>query len=443
MILHGWGRYPRLETEASFVGSPAGVGPQLRATHGVIARGNGRSYGDAAIGDAYTLICRGLDRMRHFDPVTGSLTVEGGTLLSEILAAFIPRGYFPPVVPGTKLVTVGGMIASDVHGKNHHRDAGFGAYLEEMTLVLANGEAVVCSPQSNRDLFYATIGGMGLTGVIVEARFKMKPIETGWIVQKTTVANDLAATIEALDASDNATYSVAWIDCVSGGSSMGRSLIFSGEHATVDQIALTASQNDPFPVVSQARLGLPVDFPGWALNRASVSAFNEVYFRAGARKAANPQLVHWNPYFFPLDGINDWNRLYGRRGFVQHQCVIPEDRAASVLADILGRFARSGRGSFLAVLKKLGAGTGWLSFPLPGYTLALDLPATPDVFALLDEIDKAVVEGGGRLYLAKDARQSRETFEAGYPKLEAFKDLRRTVDPDRRFNSKLATRLGL
>ncbi len=443
MILHGWGRYPRIESQTLQARRVSEIDASVRSTSGLIARGNGRSYGDAAIGDQATLMCRGLNRMRSFDPATASLTVEGGTMLSDILEAFIPRGYFPPVVPGTKFVTVGGMIASDVHGKNHHRDGGFGAHVQEIKVVLASGETVVCSPQSNEDLFYATIGGMGLTGVIAEARFTMKPIETGWIMQTTTVAHDLTAAIDALDAADNATYSVAWIDCLSRGSSLGRSLIFSGEHATVQQIASSDSRKQPFPTVAPARLGLPFDFPRWALNRASVTAFNEIYFRAGARKAGSPQLVHWNPYFFPLDGINDWNRLYGKQGFVQHQCVIPEATSDHVLAEILGRFTSSGRGSFLAVLKKLGAGTGWLSFPMPGYTLALDLPATPDVFALLNEIDKLVVEAGGRLYLAKDARQSRETFEAGYPQLEAFKQLRRTVDPDGRFNSKLATRLGL
>ncbi|HEX2147657.1 MAG TPA: FAD-binding oxidoreductase [Pseudorhizobium sp.] len=441
--MHGWGRYPRIESKAIDVRFPNQVADQVRSGSGLIGRGNGRSYGDAAIGNPNTMICRSLSRMKSFDPSTGSLTVEAGTMLSEILDAFLPRGWFPPVVPGTKLVTVGGMIASDVHGKNHHRDGGFGAHVEEMKLVLANGETVTCSARDNEDLFYATIGGMGLTGIIVEASFRMKPIETGWVLQKTVVAEDLAAAIDALDATSDSTYSVAWIDCLSRGKALGRSLIFAGEHATADQLASLGAGQVAFPAPQPARLRLPVDLPGWTLNRASVAAFNELYFRAGARKASKPRLVHWNPYFFPLDGINDWNRLYGRRGFVQHQCVVPEARAVPVLTEILERFTRSGRGSFLAVLKKLGSGTGLLSFPMPGYTLALDLPAAPDVFALLDEIDQLVVEAGGRLYLAKDARQSRQTFEAGYPDLEAFKALRRRIDPERHFNSQLATRLGL
>lgn len=444
MMLEGWGRYPRHESEAVECALPSMLADIVPSHAGLVARGNGRSYGDAAVGETATLMCRELSRMKAFDPSTALLTVEGGTMLSDILHAFIPRGYFPPVVPGTKFVTIGGMIASDVHGKNHHRDGGFGNHVTEFRLVLANGETVTCSRQENPELFFATIGGMGLTGVIAEATFAMKPIETGWVLQTTDVADNLGEALQALKATEESSYSVAWIDCISRGASLGRSLVFSGEHASREQVSSQTPQADLFPALKAAKLGLPIDFPGWALNRASVSAFNELYFRAGVRKAGAPSLVHWNPYFFPLDGIHQWNRLYGRRGFLQHQCVVPETNAPAVLSDILERFARSGKGSFLAVLKKLGKeGDGLLSFPVPGFTLALDLPVADDVFPLLEEIDRTVVEAGGRLYLAKDARQSRQTFEAGYPRLTAFKELRQTVGADRRFNSRLSTRLGI
>jgi len=443
MMLEGWGRYPRHESEVLGCAFPHVLATAVPSHTGLAARGNGRSYGDAAVGEKATLMCRELNRMKAFDPSTTLLTVEGGAMLSDILHAFVPRGYFPPVVPGTKFVTVGGMIASDVHGKNHHRDGGFGNHLTEFKLVLASGEAVTCSRRENPELFFATIGGMGLTGVIAEATFTMKPIETGWILQETLVADDLGEALDALRATEESSYSVAWIDCLSRGASLGRSLVFSGEHATREKVFSHMSQGELFPAMKGPMLGLPIDLPGWALNKASVSAFNEFYFRAGARKVKAPSLVHWNPYFFPLDGIHQWNRLYGKRGFLQHQCVVPEANALSVLGDILERFARSGKGSFLAVLKKLGKGTGLLSFPLSGYTLALDLPATADVFPLLEEIDRTVVEAGGRLYLAKDARQSRRTFEAGYPQLTAFKELRQTVGADLRFNSRLSTRLGI
>ncbi len=443
MSLQGWGRYRNYDSEVLECLLPQSVGAMVPSRAGLIARGNGRSYGDAAVGELATLICGGLSRMKAFDAGNGILTVEGGTLLSDILRAFIPRGYFPPVVPGTKFVTVGGMIASDVHGKNHHRVGGFGDHVTQFKLVVASGELVTCSRTENPELFYATIGGMGLTGVIVEASFEMKPIETGWILQKTTVAQDLAGALKVLQATDELTYSVAWIDCLAGGKSMGRSLVFTGEHATREQVSARMPQAEFFPAAREPKLGLPFDFPAWMLNGVSVSAFNEMYFRAGARKAGSPSLVHWNPYFFPLDGIHRWNRLYGRRGFLQHQCVVPEGNALAVLGEMLERFVRSGKGSFLAVLKKLGRGGGLISFPTSGYTLALDLPATTDVFPLLEEIDKIVVQAGGRLYLAKDARQSRHTFEAGYPQLSAFRELRRVTGADRRFRSHLSTRLGI
>ncbi|MGN7292563.1 FAD-binding oxidoreductase [Rhizobium sp. SAFR-030] len=441
--MEGWGRYPRYYSEVLEGGGPETLPQMVTSAEGLIARGNGRSYGDASLGEQATLMCRGLSRMKAFDVSTGLLTVEGGALLADILHAFIPRGYFPPVVPGTKFVTVGGMIASDVHGKNHHRDGGFGACVTELKLVTARGETLTCSRSENAALFEATIGGMGLTGVIVEATFALKPIESGWIRQNTIVANTLAEALTALTASDAMTYSVAWIDCLARGATLGRSLIFTGEHATRQEVEAEKAADTLYPSLKPAKLALPIDFPAFALNRMSVSAFNQAYFTAGARKAGKPALVHWNPYFFPLDGIGDWNRLYGSRGFLQHQCVVPDDNALAVLGEIIERFASSGRGSFLAVLKKLGSGSGLMSFPFPGYTLALDLPATPDVFPLLGEIDKMVVEAGGRLYLAKDARQSRRTFEAGYPHLAAFRELRQSIGADIRFNSRLSTRLGI
>ncbi|MGG7577690.1 FAD-binding oxidoreductase [Rhizobium sp. YTUHZ045] len=440
--MEGWGRYPHHESEAIDCRLPEALAGTVAACVGLIGRGNGRSYGDAAIGEHSTLMCRGLSRIRSFDPTNATLTVEGGVMLSDILRSFVPRGYFPPVVPGTKFVTVGGMIASDVHGKNHHRDGGFGDHVSELKLVVAGGEILTCSRTRNPELFFATVGGMGMTGIIAEATFRLRPIESGWIVQKTIVTKNLGEALKALQQTEDATYSVAWIDCFLQGASLGRSLIFAGEHASLDEVG-GMPEADRFAAKNEGRFSLPFDLPQWVLNKTSVAAFNELYFRAGARKAAKTSLVHWDKYFFPLDGILEWNRLYGRRGFLQHQCVVPAEDALAVLSGILERFARSGKGSFLAVLKKLGRGSGLLSFPAPGYTLALDLPVTQEVFRLLDEIDELVVKAGGRLYLAKDARQSRHTFEAGYPRLAAFKELRKITGADRHFNSRLAKRLGI
>jgi decaprenylphospho-beta-D-ribofuranose 2-oxidase len=441
--LTGWGRYPRHPSEVLSPASPKALLPLIAHETGLVARGNGRAYGDAAIGERITLLARGLDRIRSFDQATGRISVEAGVLLSDLLDLIVSRGFFPPVVPGTKFVTIGGMIASDVHGKNHHRDGGFGDHLESLTLALPDGSTVLCSRDENPELMWATIGGMGLTGTILEATFRLRRIETGWMRQKTTVAPNLDSAIRALKDTSDATYSVAWIDCLARGASLGRSLIFAAEHATRRDVEALSPSAEPFPSSKLGRLSVPLDLPSFTLNRLSVSAFNELYFRAGAIKAGYPFLVHWNPYFFPLDGIGNWNRIYGRRGFLQYQCVIPTDRAQSVLGHILERVSQRGTASFLAVLKQLGSSRGDISFPLEGFTLTLDLPVTDDVFSLLDELDRSVVEAGGRLYLAKDARQSPATFEAGYPGLTRFRDLRRAIGATGRISSRLSARLGI
>ena len=356
--------------------------------------------------------------------------------------AFLPRGFCPAGGPGTRLVTIGGAIAADVHGKNHHRDGGFGDHVVDLVVATGAGEVLRASPTENPDLFFATIGGMGLTGTILEATIRLRPVETGWIRQTTVVAPDLAAAVAALEAADATTYSVAWIDCVAKGASLGRSLVFLGEHATRADLDARAAR-DVFPALGRPLLAVPIDFPSIALSHPTVAAFNEVYFRLGARKAGAPFLTPVGPYFFPLDGVGDWNRIYGRRGFVQHQCVLPPETAPAALAELLGRIARRGTASFLAVLKKLGGSNGWISFPKPGWTLALDFPVDAGLYDFLDELDRVVVDAGGRLYLAKDARQSRATLEAGYPDLARFRDFRRGLDPDARVRSRLSERLGL
>lgn len=432
----GWGRFPVVDTDLLHPRSVTAVAEAV--VSGTVARGNGRAYGDAAIGAARTIAMTGFDRIRSFDPATGRIRLEAGVLLSDLIDTFGPRGFLPVVVPGTRFVSVGGAIAADVHGKNHHGEGGFGRHVESILLRTGDGETIEVSRAQNEDAFLATIGGMGLTGIILEASLRLRPVETGWIRERVISASDLDAAMRALEAGDSATYSVAWIDCAARGSGLGRALIYLGEHARADELPGGA---DTFPAGNGPRLGVPLDLPSLTLNRYSIAAFNELYYRSGARRAGGSRVVSLYPYFFPLDGIRDWNRIYGRRGFLQHQCVIPQDRARDVLADILDRVARRGDASFLAVLKKLGAGDGLLSFPLPGYTLALDFPLRGDILNFLDEIDRLVVVAGGRLYLAKDARQSRVTFEAGYPDLSRFKAIRKTLDPACTIRSKLSQRL--
>jgi FAD/FMN-containing dehydrogenase len=410
---------------------------------GLIARGNGRAYGDAAIGEKTTLSTLGFDRIRAFDPSSARIRLEAGVLLADLLSVVTPQGVFPPVVPGTKFVTIGGMIASDVHGKNHHKDGGFGEYVEQLMLALPDGSTIRCSRDENPELLMATIGGMGLTGTILEATMRLRPIETGWMRQKTVVAPSLDDALRVLKEMGEATYSVAWIDCLARGASLGRSLIFTAEHATLQDMDRLRPSAEAFPSSRPGRLSVPFALPSFTLNRLSVSTFNEMYYRIGAMKAGYPHLVHWAPYFFPLDGIGNWNRIYGSRGFVQYQCVIPTAKAQSVLGTILERISHRGTASFLAVLKQMGPSYGDLSFPLEGFTLTLDLPVSANMFPLLDELDRSVVKAGGRLYLAKDARQSPATFEASYPGLSRFRSIRRSIGAAGRISSRLSTRLGI
>ncbi|WP_027528259.1 FAD-binding oxidoreductase [Bradyrhizobium sp. Ec3.3] len=437
-LISGWGRFPVVDTDLLTPRSFAAVGDAIAATSGGIARGNGRAYGDAGIGVSQTLAMTAFDRVRSFDPATGRIRLEAGVLLSDLIETFGPRGFLPYVVPGTRFVSVGGAIAADVHGKNHHCEGGFGRYVDSILLRTGAGETIEASREANPDVFLASIGGMGLTGVILEATLRLRPVETGWIRERVISASDLHAAMRALDAGDSATYSVAWIDCVARGSDLGRSLIYLGEHASASELPDGA---ETFPRGQDPRLNVPIDLPSMTLNRYSVRAFNELYYRMGARRAGGSHLVSIFPYFFPLDGVGAWNRIYGRRGFLQHQCVIPHEGALGVLGDILDRVSRRGDASFLAVLKKLGQGDGLMSFPMPGYTLALDFPASGNIMNFLDEIDRLVVAAGGRLYLAKDARQSRSTFEAGYPALQRFKEIRASLDPMAKIRSKLSQRL--
>ncbi|WP_179378342.1 FAD-binding oxidoreductase [Jannaschia marina] len=437
--LSGWGRYPRLSGPLGAAFDTDAAAEATARLPGLVARGFGRAYGDAAVGRDNTLDATALDRMLAFDPETGILTAEAGVSLADIISVFLPRGFFPRAVPGTRFVSVGGMIASDVHGKNQHVDGTFGDHVEWLMLALPDERVVRCSRDENADLFAATIGGMGLTGTILSAAFRLKRVETGWIRQTTRVAGNLSEAVRLLNRTDTASYTVAWIDVLARGPSLGRSLILEGEHATPEQVESDAL----FPTPRTGRIGVPTDMPGWMLNAWSVRAFNEVYYRTGARKADCVTIVPWDSFFFPLDGVAHWNRIYGRRGFVQHQCVIPPAKAEAVLAEVLDRISEKGVGSFLAVLKRLAPASGLMSFPMEGLTLALDMPFSEKLLPLLSEIDALVVEAGGRMYLAKDATQSAETFAAGYPHLDRFRRLRGDLGVTGRMASKLSERLGL
>ena len=441
MKLGGWGRHPRVEGELTALREGDDAGRLLRAATSLIARGNGRAYGDAALNPRGMLSMLPMDRLLAFDPASGLLTCEAGATLADILAVFVPRGWFPAVTPGTKFVTVGGAIAADVHGKNHHRDGGFGAQVHALDLALADGRVIGCGPGREPELFAATVGGMGLTGVILRATIRLRPIETAWIRQETRRAANLDEALALFERCGDWSYSVAWIDALARGSRLGRSVLMLGEHAAPEEMpaALRAA-----PLISAPRktARIPVDFPNCALNRYSVAAFNEAYFRLAA---PGTRLVGLEDFFYPLDALLEWNRIYGRRGFVQYQCVLPRAAvAAGGLHRLLSAIAGSGRASFLAVLKLLGSqGEGLLSFPFDGYTLALDFPATAPVFALFGELDAIVADHGGRLYLAKDACMDAEMMRRGYPRLERFRAVRQAWDPRGVFQSHQSRRLEL
>ncbi|RZK04000.1 MAG: FAD-binding oxidoreductase [Novosphingobium sp.] len=422
MMISGWGRYPRQDC---VVHDPRSA-EDLRGLIGqrpLIARGNGRGYGDCAQQPAGTVSTLRLNRMLAFDADTGLLVVEAGVLLAEVINAFLPRGWFPPVTPGTKFVTIGGMVAADVHGKNHHRDGAFGRFVAWFDLLDGTGEVRRCSPTSDPDLFDATIGGMGLTGVILHIAFHLQRVESGWIRQTTLPAPDLDTAMRLFEDHAEVRYSVAWIDCLAGGRSLGRSAIMLGEHASIVDLP-EPLQAAPFGTPRRKLRTLPFDAPSGLLNGLTVRAFNAAYYRRQVMKRGL-QLVDWDSYFYPLDAVGQWNRIYGRRGLLQFQCALPLASARAGLIELLEAIAKSGQGSFLAVLKRLGGLPGGaFSFPLDGYTLALDFPVSAKTLALMERLDAIVLAHGGRFYLAKDSRMSAATLRASDARVPQFLALR-------------------
>lgn len=432
MKLHGWGRYPVIETEAPCFETAAQAAKLAARPGRWIAHGLGKSYGDSALSPR-VLMTRRYNKLLDFDPQKGIVTCESGVTLAELIAVFLPRGWFLTVTPGTKLITVGGAIASDVHGKNHHLAGCFSAAVVSLRLMLPDGRTLQCSPSENADLFRATCGGMGLTGLILDATLRLQPVRSAYIRETVIRCRNLREGFEQFENSRQVGYSVAWIDCLATGDDLGRSVLMLGEHAEDGRLAL--------PPVRPA--SVPVECPDFVLNHWSVTLFNRLYYRTHPSRAMErPTSI--DAFFFPLDRIAHWNRLYGPRGFTQYQFVLPKAASFEGLRRILQKIAASGIGSFLAVLKLLGPqNENPLSFPVEGYTLALDFKIQPRLFPLLEELDRMVLDHGGRLYLAKDVRMSRRTFQAGYPGWEAFAALRSQYGLRDRINSLQAERLGL
>ncbi len=433
MPLHGWGGLGVHGREA--------LGENLaEITEGKpLTRGLGRSYGDAGLpapGDEVIAGSRMANRFLDWNPDTGVLRAEAGVSLNELRRVFLPKGWFTPVSPGTSFVTLGGMVASDVHGKGHHSAGTFGEHLTSLTMRLANGEIVTCGPDDKPDLFWATTGGMGLTGHILDVSFKMRAVPSPWIYAERKQCPNLDSLLEHLEeAAEAYPMTVGWIDCLSTGRNLGRGILMQGRWAELHETPAKYPADGGGPSV-------PFTFPNWALNDVTLKGFNWAYYHKefkGFRSGVESTQTWW----YPLDGIGNWSRIYGKRGFTQHQAVFPKAVGRKVIRQYVELIAMLGGSSFLCVIKDCRAeAPGTLSFPMEGISIALDFPMRADTQAIVDRLNEFVIEHGGRIYLAKDALTRREHFEAMEgERLTKFMEIRRKYDPDLTIRSRLSARL--
>ncbi|GAB3453464.1 FAD-binding oxidoreductase [Streptomonospora sediminis] len=451
-LLTGWGRTaptaatvrrPRTAAEAAELLRAAAREPASRR-RGAIARGLGRSYGDAAQCAGGTVLdCADLAPGFRLDPGRPAVTAAAGTSLAELAAHLLPRGFYLPVVPGTRHVTVGGAIGADIHGKNHHADSSFGAHVHALRIVTPDGAHREAGPDRDPELFWATVGGMGLTGIVTEATFSVLPVETAAMRVDTDRVPDLDAALALMSCGDaHYRYSVCWIDLLARGAAVGRGILTRARHARLGELA-PAQRRDPLAYAPRTAATAPRYVPPRLLNAWSVRAFNAAY-HARAPRRERGRIRGLAPFFHPLDAVGGWNRLYGPRGLVQYQFAVPfgaEDELRRIAAEL----AAAGAPSFLTVLKRLGPGTpAPLSFPMPGWTLALDLPAElAGLAGLLRRLDERVLAAGGRIYLAKDGRAAPGAVHAMYPRLAEWRAVRARVDPEGVLTSDLARRLEL
>jgi decaprenylphospho-beta-D-ribofuranose 2-oxidase len=446
IALTGWGRTAPTVADVT---EPAGLAevPTLVGAaprRGVIARGLGRSYNNAAQnGGGLVVRTTRLRQITGLDPVTGLVTCEAGVSLGQLMTTALPLGWFVPVSPGTRQVTVGGAIAADVHGKNHHRAGSFARHVRSLDLLMADGEVRVITPAGSPELFWATAGGMGLTGIILRATIALTKVGTSRMLVDTVRTADIDETMACLAAADGSHgYTVAWADCLARGGAMGRSVVTSGDFAAVTDLP-PGQRGDPLRFAPASLASAPPVFPNGLVSRPTVALMNEAWYRkAPARRTGELQTI--GAFFHPLDGIRNWNRVYGPAGFLQYQYVVPFGQEEAVRRSF-ERISAARAPSFVTVLKRFGPGDpGLLSFPVPGWTLALDFPArTPGLAGLLDGLDDLVLAAGGRIYLAKDARVPPRTLAGMYPRLGEFRELRARIDPAGVYVSDLARRLSL
>jgi decaprenylphospho-beta-D-ribofuranose 2-oxidase len=438
--LAGWGNYPMSE---SYVISPRTEEDFIQAfkENKIIPRGLGRSYADQALNqNRMVAICTQLGYFIAWDEKEGILECQAGVSLEEIIAVFAPQGWLPMICPGTKFVTVGGAIANDIHGKAHHIDGSFVNCVISFTILLADGSKLEVSRTQHADLFWANFGGLGLLGVILTAKIKLRKIETTYFKQKSIVIRNLDHMLEALEQYDHEyNYSVAWIDALAKGPKLGSGVLTLGNAARLEELPENL-KSEPLKLHSSSKLSVPIFLPSFTLNNLTVRILNRVIaFVQNSPK----EFVHYEKFFFPLDAISNWNRGYGKRGFIQYQFVIPEQNGKDNLISILELIASSGCTPFLNVFKKMGDGQGILSFPFKGYTLAIDFPMTKKLLSFTPKLDEKVLAAGGRVYLGKDAVLGEDMFKQMYPQFEQWMAVKQKYDPDITFSSNISRRIGL
>jgi len=410
--ISSWGRLSNNPHKLEIFKDPKSLQTSIASSPNGIAFGNGRSYGDVCLNSGSSLwLTQGLNCFISFDRLSGLLKCESGVLLKDIQDITVPEGWMLPVSPGTQLITVGGAIANDIHGKNHHVKGSFGDHVTLIKLLRTNGEEIECGPNLHPEWFAATLGGIGLTGVILEAVIQLRRVNGPWLESETIPYSNLEDFFELADSSEKKwEHTVSWVDCAAGHGSRG--LFMRGNH----------SNNQAEPPTQKKKINISITPPISLINKLSLSPFNNAYFRLNKNKSLSRQ-IHYKSFFYPLDNINNWNRMYGPKGFYQHQCVIPREVGKDVINEMLSQIALAGEGSFLAVLKTFGnrKSVGMLSFPKPGVTLALDFPNNgAKTLKLLERLDAIVAQAFGRIYLAKDAHMSRSLFERGYPMHQEF-----------------------
>ncbi|PSL27639.1 FAD-binding oxidoreductase [Chitinophaga ginsengisoli] len=437
--LANWGNYPAISCDESTFSQEEQVQDFISTHSSVIARGNGRCYGDASLAQ-HSVSTLKYDKVLAFDTTKGIFECQSGITLDQILDIIVPQGWFLPVTPGTKFITVGGAVASDVHGKNHHVDGSFSGHIIDMDIITGNKETITCSANNHSDLFWATCGGMGLTGIITRVKFGLKKISTAYIRQKQIKARNLEDLIRLFEEYKDYTYSMAWIDCLKKGDAFGRGILIVGEHATPEELN-EQQRKAPLQLAPKRKLSVPFNLPSFVLNTLTVKAFNWLYYLKNTKREING-VIPYEPFFYPLDAILHWNRGYGKAGFVQYQFVLPLEKKEGLVA-ILQKISDAGLGSFLAVLKVFGKQDSLISFPMEGYTLALDFPVRKGLFEFLDKLDAIVLQYGGRLYLSKDARMKQEVFWQSYPNAQKFADIIKTYNGAKLFRSVQSDRLLL